>query len=464
MNTILTSSQPTLNQVFLCPICSSMFNHNINLPLALPCGHVICKQCLISSTQNVALTDTFKCLIDKQPFNMSIASLKSCQAILDNLPHVDTYHQHESPQKQFVCKAHPTKRIKYICEYDNEVFCSSCVNSHNKHPHVLCNFIPQKEHLVNEIALIKKRVQDKKTELNNNNKLLNETRNTLYDKTKDEITKLNNEIDNIIQMFEKCKTLYEEKIKNMLKYQLEEINESKLAINQQLITLNELDELINDYNKVLLSNGLIYEHIIDNKNKIFTQWESFLKQQSNSLSSVYIANDIHYVINNITYPKVNIRKIDVVNMFEFNAESTREQIVTKENNNVNSNITTQISSNNGCCNNYFNFNSARNNSRIKMRKGSDPTTKSNNRNYPFDSKNEDKPVILNNVPQINNSPYLDNNNKNIKTTKTHASVHRSNNSNSNLNSNSNSTKTKSNSNSRKSVSSKNRDTHIVITN
>lgn len=464
MNTLLTPSQPSLHQVFLCPICSAMFNHSTNLPLALPCGHVICKKCLTSSTLNVASAEHFKCLIDKQTFNTSVSSLKSCQAILDNLPRVDSGSSpnHQETPKQFVCKAHPTKRVKYICEYDNEVFCSNCVNSHNKHPHVMCNFLPQKEHLVNEIAFIRRRVQDKKTELNNSNKLLNDARNVLYDKTKEEITKLNNDIDLIIQMFDKCKTLYEEKIKNMLKYQLEEINESKLAINQQLLTLNELDDLINEYNEELLLNGLIYEHVIESKNKIFSQWESFLKQ-SNSLSSVYLASDMNYVINNITYPKVNIRKIDVVNMFEFNAESPREQTATKDNSasysNANNNLAPQSNSN--CCNNYFNFNSARNNSRINMRKGSDPTAKANNRNYPFDSKNEDKPVVLNNAPQIH-SPCVEE--KNIKTKKTHTMAHRSNNSNVNLNSNSNSTQTKSNSNSRKSVSSKNRDTHIVITN
>ena len=387
----------TINQVFLCPICKNIFNTNSKLPLSLPCGHVICSKCLILSQchSEQTIQNTVKCLLDKQIFNINISSLKPNQAILANLPYME---QKSHKEKEFVCKYHPHKKIKYICEYDNEVFCSICLcEHHNNSPHVVRNFIPQKEHFLNEIQYIKGRIQEKKTELNSSNKFFNETRLHLCNKIKEEIVKLNDDIDFIIQQIEKQKTLFEENIKNILKIHLDEINESKMSINQQLITLNEIDSLVNEYNNKLLMNGLIYGDIMSNKNEIFSKWESFLKT-----NNVNDNKNNKHKLNNITFPKLNIRHIDLLNIFNFKVDAPKDSVDLESEfkyHNIN--------------NNYFNLNTTRHNNnkqRINFRKGSDPTQNTKQRNSVFDNK----PIALNNQYHV----YQRNTNSNSVTTRT----------------------------------------------
>lgn len=387
----------TINQVFLCPICKNIFNTNSKLPLSLPCGHVICSKCLILSQchSEQTIQNTVKCLLDKQIFNINISSLKPNQAILANLPYME---QKSHKEKEFVCKYHPHKKIKYICEYDNEVFCSICLcEHHNNSPHVVRNFIPQKEHFLNEIQYIKGRIQEKKTELNSSNKFFNETRLHLCNKIKEEIVKLNDDIDFIIQQIEKQKTLFEENIKNILKIHLDEINESKMSINQQLITLNEIDSLVNEYNNKLLMNGLIYGDIMSNKNEIFSKWESFLKT-----NNVNDNKNNKHKLNNITFPKLNIRHIDLLNIFNFKVDAPKDSVDLESEfkyHNIN--------------NNYFNLNTTRHNNnkqRINFRKGSDPTQNTKQRNSVFDNK----PIAFNNQYHV----YQRNTNSNSVTTRT----------------------------------------------
>ena len=72
--------------------------------LKFTCGHVICKECIKNNL----------CPIDELAFNYEDSNFPICQTIFQYLP--------EEKTKKFLCKCFEHKRIKFICEYDDEIF------------------------------------------------------------------------------------------------------------------------------------------------------------------------------------------------------------------------------------------------------------------------------------------------------------------------------------------------------
>ena len=371
---------PSPTNVFKCPTCGSFFTSSTRLPLTLPCGHVICKSCLFSSPP--------QCPLDHSPYSRD--HLQKCQAILDYLPSLD---------KDFVCKKHGTKRIKYMCEYDNEFFCSLCLELHSKTPHKSHLFVPNKEKMFDEIEFISKRVTDKQRELNEENQRLNECKNKLSEYTREEIKKLNDEIDKMISSLNEMKILFEEKIKNLFKYQLEEIDEGKLNISKQVLILESIESLINNFTSNYKTKmNLVYENIVDDKSKIIYQWEQYLK----SVSSLSFSLGTNYIINNLAFPKLQYDTSTFNSLTIIKFDSVPYVKKKEETSNQNLNFRTESTKENS------NHNSSRRSqSKIAMRKGSDPTTKLN-RQFLYDVKTENKPVLINNSKI--SSPYINTNN------------------------------------------------------
>jgi UDP-N-acetylglucosamine:LPS N-acetylglucosamine transferase len=62
----------------------------------------------------------------------------------------------------------------------------------------------------------------------------------LHDSTKKQLEILDNEMNNIISIIKKQRDLLEEKIKNNYKTQIEQIDNSKMTINQNLSNLSQI--------------------------------------------------------------------------------------------------------------------------------------------------------------------------------------------------------------------------------
>lgn len=217
-----------MNNVFNCPICWMKYSKSIRLPISLNCGHVICKICVKNMTNNNILT----CTIDKTLLKLDLDNLQICYTILDNL--------NENQNSDYSCKTHPTKRLKYYCNYDNEYICSNCLGEHSKLPHKVSQYLPRKKSCEEEIGLIKKHIEEKQIVLNNQNKKLSDIKHKLHESTKKQLEVLDSEINNLIAIIKKQRDVIEDKIKVTYKNQVENIDSSRKTINQNLSNLSQL--------------------------------------------------------------------------------------------------------------------------------------------------------------------------------------------------------------------------------
>lgn len=353
------------SNVFNCPSCSNTFTSSLFIPFSLPCGHVICKPCLIKSTSSPSIT----CPLDHSVHLCSL--VQKCKAILEYLP----------KEKVFVCRKHTNKRIKYICEYDNEFFCSICLNEHAKAPHKAHVFEPKRSLIESEVEMIAKRIEENKEKMKEEINRLNICRGKVTERTRDEIKKVNDEIDKVIISLNEIKIIFEEKIRNVYKYQIENIDEGKLSISKMNNALDTLSSMITTFNSSYQNKyNIIYENAIEDKNNIIYQWEQYIKTSSSSLAEQIVNSvtipKLHYYTENVTK---NLIKFDIENYIKktkedsldvFRTESTKE-------------------------------NSSGKRTKMAMRKGSDPTSK----RFMFEIKGEDKPVLINN--RKIQSPYVE---------------------------------------------------------
>ena len=279
------------DDIYKCPNCHIFYsNEEEHLPLTLPCGHIICKKCLIdiSNQSNQLIT----CPIDTKIFSQNVSSLNVCKPFLQK-------PEKNNKIKEFICSIHKDKRIKYICEYDNETFCSKCLINHSKYPHKILNFEPNKERINSEIEIVSNQLNSLKNEYSLKNKKLDEFQNILKRKLQEESMKLKSEIQKIINNFLEIQNLYEEKILNLFNFECDKIEESKLSINQ---IINEMkliyDKIVFFKNKYNNKINIIYNDIIDEKNDIIFKYEQLKK--NNILNS----NKFNITFEQLQLPKL----------------------------------------------------------------------------------------------------------------------------------------------------------------
>ena len=384
--------------IYKCPNCNQNYSiDNNKIPLILPCGHIICKKCLIEISN---INQFISCPIDTKIFTQEIYTFKIFQPFLQKI-------QKKNELKEFICSIHNDKKIKYICEYDNETFCSKCLINHNQHPHKILNFEPNKERINNEIEIVFKQINLLKEEFNSKNKKLDEFQNILKKKLEEETLKLKNEIKTIINSFIEIQKLYEEKILNFYNFQCDKIEESKLNINLISNEIKLLNEKINSFqNKYKYKMNIIYNEIIEEKNNIIYNYEQLKRK------NIINANKYEETFEELQLPKIifneNLKKNFIQNIIILDSENYLNKI----RNNIEKDILEKRSESS-----EKNYSNKKINS---LRKGSDPTnqTKFYNR-FKLEGK-DNKPVLIND--NIINShfdvKYKENNNnilkKNIK--------------------------------------------------
>ncbi len=119
------------NSVFECPGCRARYDEADHKPLSLPCGHVYCLHCLQGQSTQGA---TF-CPADRTRHSAPVSDLPCCFAILSNLPKAPV-----KSQSKCLCKRHPTKKIKFMCESHHAFLCSACVLEHTGTGHSIVPF------------------------------------------------------------------------------------------------------------------------------------------------------------------------------------------------------------------------------------------------------------------------------------------------------------------------------------
>ena len=384
--------------IYKCPNCNQNYSiDNNKIPLILPCGHIICKKCLIEISN---LNQLISCPIDTKIFTQEIYTFKIFQPFLQKI-------QKKNELKEFICSIHNDKKIKYICEYDNETFCSKCLINHNQHPHKILNFEPNKERINNEIEIVYKQINLLKEEFNSKNKKLDEFQNILKKKLEEETLKLKNEIKTIINSFIEIQKLYEEKILNFYNFQCDKIEESKLNINLISNEIKLLNEKINSFqNKYKYKMNIIYNEIIEEKNNIIYNYEQLKRK------NIINSNKFEETFEELQLPKIifneNLKKNFIQNIIILDSENYLNKI----RNNIEKDILEKRSESS-----EKNYSNKKINS---LRKGSDPTnqTKFYNR-FKLEGK-DNKPVLINDNIIISHFDvkYKENNNnilkKNIK--------------------------------------------------
>lgn len=143
--------------VFLCGICQKDYNEDARKPLSLPCGHVLCQDCLSSNTKENGSGSgvcTIKCPSDSKYFKLEFQKIPICYQILTNLPKKKDHHVLDS-HIPIRCVRHPAKKIKYFCKTHNIFPCSICVVDHMSNgQHELEPFTANMETFSNEIKAI----------------------------------------------------------------------------------------------------------------------------------------------------------------------------------------------------------------------------------------------------------------------------------------------------------------------
>ena len=116
-----------MDSVFECKLCLFIFDELSHKPLSLPCGHVLCQDCLSKQGKDFLI-----CPIDKFCFDVSLGSLPCCYAILANLPKL--------AQKDSCCIRHPKKKVKFVCKSHDKFLCTECIIDHTGSGHNISAF------------------------------------------------------------------------------------------------------------------------------------------------------------------------------------------------------------------------------------------------------------------------------------------------------------------------------------
>ena len=371
------NSQKEIN-VFTCPSCKSLFNKNKRIPINLPCGHVICKECIKNNL----------CPIDELIFNYENSNFPICQTILQYLP--------EEKVKKFLCKCFEHKRIKFICEYDNEMFCSNCCVKHNNSPHKIFPFNPNIISLSNELQNILNNAENRIFDLNEKINYISDLKNKLNELTDEQIKELNLNYNHLINELMKHKNFLEDRIKEIYNSQKGIMKNCIDNIIKEKENINNLSrKIINLLNHIENNNEIYYDKCIKDKNEIIKNWENFLKNSTALSTKLFHSDLFRYPIIKYTINESILNEIISIKSSNLKEKSKTQNDFYVNDHKNNNNIK------NNC--NYFT-----DSTHEKTTRNSNPSTKrkesvqsnhntNNNENKFFgnDIKRDYKPILMN---------------------------------------------------------------------
>ena len=135
-----------VESIFECGICFKPYNHNEKKPLTLPCGHSFCYECIRKLNQHGVI----KCPYDKRQHSVQPEALPVNYQVLTGLPMISAapaQPESQGPDRGDAaptaniayCGTHPSKKVKFYCLNDKEMFCSKCILKHTQQKHEVIN-------------------------------------------------------------------------------------------------------------------------------------------------------------------------------------------------------------------------------------------------------------------------------------------------------------------------------------
>jgi hypothetical protein len=135
-----------MESLFECGICFKTYNHNDKKPIALPCGHSFCFECL----KQLYKHSMIKCPYDKIAHHCVPENLPVNYQVLTAIPMGQQPSGSDSqgegqPAKSGVryCDIHPSKKVKFFCKNDRSMFCSKCILKHTEMKHEVIQISPK---------------------------------------------------------------------------------------------------------------------------------------------------------------------------------------------------------------------------------------------------------------------------------------------------------------------------------
>ena len=255
--------------IYYCNKCSKEYN-NIDLkPLSLPCGDVFCQQCIyeLYDKKNHNIT----CPMHKKEISIEFNKIPICSKILVNLKKISNI---DPKDNSLYCIRHSKKKLKYFCEQDKAFLCDSCLSQHNGHKYV--EFKLNKENFNYEINTLKNNFENLKNKYLADKHRINIFISFANKHIDDQIVKINNYFNSLINIINDKKNKYILKLNNISKdntKKLEKIqNVFSISDEKYSFINNEFYYIIND----LLYKGE-YETFYNLKNNFIEEIQNFEK-------------------------------------------------------------------------------------------------------------------------------------------------------------------------------------------
>lgn len=137
-----------MDQIFECGICFKTYNHNDKKPIALPCGHSFCFECLKQLYKHQMIKCPYDkiahhCIPENLPVNYQVLTALPMRAASSS-PNGEGIDGSDSKQQTIrYCEIHPSKKVKFYCKNDRSMFCSKCILKHTEMKHEVIQISPK---------------------------------------------------------------------------------------------------------------------------------------------------------------------------------------------------------------------------------------------------------------------------------------------------------------------------------
>ena len=255
--------------IYYCNKCFKEYN-NIDLkPLSLPCGDVFCQQCIYELYDKK--NHNIICPIHKKEISIEFNKIPICSKILINLKKISNI---ESKDNSLYCIRHSQNKVKYFCGQDKAFLCDNCLSQHNGHKYV--EFKLNKENFTYEINTLKSNFENLKNKYLADKHRINSLISFANKHIDDQIVKINNYFNSLINIINDKKNKYILKLNNISKENTKKLDKIQniFSISDEKYSFinNEFYYIIND----LLYKGE-YETFYNLKNNFIEEIQNFEK-------------------------------------------------------------------------------------------------------------------------------------------------------------------------------------------
>ena len=255
--------------IYYCNKCFKEYN-NIDLkPLSLPCGDVFCQQCIYELYDKK--NHNIICPIHKKEISIEFNKIPICSKILVNLKKKSNI---EPKDNSLYCIRHSQNKVKYFCGQDKAFLCDNCLSQHNGHKYV--EFKLNKENFTYEINTLKSNFENLKNKYLADKHRINSLISFANKHIDDQIVKINNYFNSLINIINDKKNKYILKLNNISKENTKKLDKIQniFSISDEKYSFinNEFYYIIND----LLYKGE-YETFYNLKNNFIEEIQNFEK-------------------------------------------------------------------------------------------------------------------------------------------------------------------------------------------